>query len=153
MVTAILNALHVVAAIVWVGGMFFAHMALRPAVLPMAPKERLELWSRVFPRFFTWVWVAIVTLLVSGFGLIATVFGGMAGAPLPVHLMTGMGLIMMTLYVGLFTIPYRRFRAALAAGDLPAAAAQQGRIRQIVGINLTLGLLTAIVAAAGRHGL
>jgi len=39
-------ALHVLAAVVWVGGMFFAWMVLRPAaVSALQPPERLMLWS------------------------------------------------------------------------------------------------------------
>ncbi len=50
---ALLYALHVLAATVWVGGMFFAWMVLRPAAVAMlqAP-ERLRLWTDVFRRFF-----------------------------------------------------------------------------------------------------
>ena len=52
--------LHALAAVVWVGGMFFAHMALRPvAASLLEPPQRLALWVGVFSRFFPWVFVAI----------------------------------------------------------------------------------------------
>ena len=54
---------HTLAAVVWVGGMFFAHQALRPAAAALDPPLRLPLWSRVFDRFFAWVIAAIVLLL------------------------------------------------------------------------------------------
>ena len=38
---ALLVALHVLAAVVWVGGMFFAYMVLRPAAGPLETAERL----------------------------------------------------------------------------------------------------------------
>lgn len=146
---ALAIALHTLAAVVWVGGMFFAHMALRPAVGPMTPKDRLELWSRVFPRFFTWVWLALATLLASGYGMVI-VTTGFGAAPMHVHIMQGTGLVMMALFLVLFFGPYKGFRAAMAAGDLPAAAGHQGRIRRIVAINLALGLLTSALGAGGR---
>lgn len=146
---ALAIALHALAAVVWVGGMFFAHMALRPAVGPMTPKDRLELWSRVFPRFFTWVWLAIATLLASGYGMVI-VTTGFGAAPMHVHVMQGTGLVMMALFLVLFFGPYKGFRAAMAAGDLPTAAGHQGRIRRIVAINLALGLLTSALGAGGR---
>jgi len=59
-------ALHIVAAVIWVGGMFFAYMVLRPSAGPLEPALRLPLWHRVFGRFFPWVWASIVALLASG---------------------------------------------------------------------------------------
>lgn len=44
--------LHSLAAAVWVGGMFFAYMALRPAAGALEPPQRLTLWRGTFDRFF-----------------------------------------------------------------------------------------------------
>ena len=45
---AIAIALHLLAAVIWVGGMFFAYMALRPAAASLLePPLRLPLWSQV----------------------------------------------------------------------------------------------------------
>ncbi|KAF0117321.1 MAG: integral membrane protein [Rhodospirillaceae bacterium] len=150
MLPAVLLALHTLAAILWIGGMFFAHMVLRPAVIPLPPEERLALWGRVFRRFFFWVWLAIALLLVTGYALVFILFGSMAGAGLFIHLMNGIGLVMMGLYGVLFFGPYCGFRRALAAGDWSTAARQQGHIRRIVTINMLLGLLTVILATGGR---
>ena len=47
-VSAIANALHVLAVVVWVGGMFFAYVILRPAIGCIEPAgERLKLCARV----------------------------------------------------------------------------------------------------------
>ena len=78
---ALLVALHVLAAVVWLGGMFFAYMVLRPAAGPLEQRERFALWHRVFGRFFPWVWASIVLLLVTGYGMLFRGFGGFAGAP------------------------------------------------------------------------
>jgi len=90
---ALLVALHVLAAVVWVGGMFFAYMVLRPAAGPLEPADRLPLWHRVFGRFFPWVWASIVLLLISGYGMLFRGFGGFAGAPLHVNVMQGIGIV------------------------------------------------------------
>ena len=58
--------LHIFSAVVWVGGMFFALFVLRPATAGLEPGPRLDLWLRVFERFFAWVFAAIVLLLASG---------------------------------------------------------------------------------------
>jgi len=110
--TALLS-LHAVAAVVWVGGMFFALVALRPATAPIEPGPRLLLWSRGLDRFFAWVIAAIVVLLASGYGMIFGVYAGFRGVGLHVNLMQGFGIIMMLLFFHLYFAPWRRFRAAV----------------------------------------
>ncbi len=141
--------LHTVAAVVWVGGMFFAHMALRPALLESEPRVRLELWQRVLPRFFRWVWISIATLLVTGYGVIVWGYGGFWGLAPHIDIMQGTGLLMMILYAFLWFVPYRAFRRAMAHGDLKMAAAAHAGIRRIISINLPLGLVTTAVGATG----
>ena len=143
--------LHSLAAAVWVGGMFFALLVLRPATGPLEPGPRLELWSRVLDRFFRWVIAAIVLLLLSGYGMVFGVFSGFRGTGLHVHLMQGIGIIMMLLFFHLYFAPWRRFRAALVRQDYPAAAGQLNQIRIIVIVNLVLGLLTVAVGSSGRY--
>jgi uncharacterized membrane protein len=142
---------HVWAAVVWVGGMFFALLALRPATAPLEPGPRLDLWSRVLSRFFAWVFAAIVLLLASGYGLVFGVFGGFAGAGLHIHIMQGIGIVMMLLFLHLYFTPWRRFRAAVARRDFPEAARQLNQIRWIVTVNLVLGLATVAVGSSGRY--
>jgi len=146
---AIAYALHLLAAIVWVGGMFFAHMVLRLAAMELEPPQRLPFWLGVFHRFFLWVWLAILFLPPTGYALIGAL-GGMGAVGWPVQVMHLVGWVMIALFLYLFFLPYRRMEAAMAAGDLPAAAAQQAVIRRIVTTNLTLGLTISALVAAGR---
>ncbi len=148
---AIMTAIHALAAVVWVGGMFFAYMALRPSVGPLEPPVRVALWARVFGRFFPWVWLAVLVLLASGFWIIFGEWGGFANAGHHVHVMLLLGLIMMALFAHLYFAPFKRLRAAVAAGDTPGAAKQIAMIRMIVATNLVLGLLTVIIGASGRY--
>ena len=147
----ILIALHVLAAIVWVGGMFFAYLVLRPAAGELAAEARLRLWHRVFGRFFPLVWASIAVLLGTGYGVMALAFGGFAGAPLHVHIMQGIGIVMMLLFFHLYFAPWPRFRAAIAGSDFAAAASELNSIRMIVAINLVLGLATVVIGASGRY--
>jgi uncharacterized membrane protein len=144
-------AFHVVAAVIWVGGMFFALMVLRPSTGPLDPPTRLALWERVFARFFPWVWGAVAVLLVSGFAMIIWGFGGFAKIGTNVHVMMGLGILMMLIYAHLYFAPWRRFRRAVAAGEWPVAAKYIDQIRLLVTINLVLGLITVVVGAAGRY--
>lgn len=143
--------LHALSAVVWVGGMFFALVMLRPAAQQLQPAPRLELWSRVLGRFFAWVIAAIVLLLASGYGMVFGVYAGFHGIGLHVHIMQGLGIIMMLLFFHLYFAPWRRFRAALARQDHAAAGRQLGQIRMIVTINLLLGLVTVAVGSSGRY--
>jgi uncharacterized membrane protein len=141
---------HILAAVIWVGGMFFAHVMLRPAALALEPPVRLALWRRVLMRFFPWVWGAIATLLISGYGMVP-ILGGFAAIALYVNLMQGLGLIMMATFGHLYFAPWRRFRIAVDGGDWAAAAAQLAQIRAIVTFNLVLGLITMVIGATGRY--
>lgn len=142
---------HTLAAVVWVGGMFFAHQVLRPAALRLDPEPRLMLWERTLGRFFAWVFAAIVLLLASGYAMVFGVFGGFARIGLSIQLMQGLGIVMMLLFLHLYFAPWRRFRAALARRDWAEGGHQLAQIRRIVGINLVLGLLTVAIGSSGRY--
>ena len=143
--------LHIFSAVVWVGGMFFALFVLRPAAVGLEPGPRLDLWLRVFERFFAWVFAAIVLLLASGYAMIFGVYAGFSGIGLHVNIMQATGIVMMLLFFHLYFAPWRRFRAAVARRDQAAAATQLGQIRIIVVVNLLLGLLTVAVGSSGRY--
>ncbi|MGZ3640459.1 MAG: CopD family protein [Ktedonobacterales bacterium] len=147
---ALLIAIHVLAVVVWVGGMFFAYMVLRQSAGPLEPEARLALWHRVFRRFFPWVWSSIILLLASGYGMLFLYFGGFAGAPLYIHIMQGIGIIMMLLFLHLFFVPWRRFSDAVQRKHAPEAVKHLGQIRRMIAANLVLGLLTIIVGVSGR---
>ncbi len=147
-----LISLHLVTAIIWVGGMFFAHMILRPAAIEvLEPPQRLALWRGVFKRFFVWVWISIATLLVTGTWIIFEYYGGYSSLPIYLHLMNVIGLVMMLLFAFLFFGPYSRLRQAVETANWPQAAQYLNNIRLIVTINLVLGLLTSLIAVAGRY--
>jgi uncharacterized membrane protein len=145
-------ALHVLASVIWVGGMFFAYMFLRPvAATLLEPPLRLPLWVQTFGRFFPWVWASIIVLLGTGYWMVFAFFGGMKGIGLHVHIMQGLGILMMLLFFHVFFAPYRRMRQALDANDLPEAGRRLNQIRFVVGTNLILGLIVMAVAASGRY--
>jgi uncharacterized membrane protein len=149
---AVWIALHTLAVVVWVGGMFFAYMALRPvAAALLEPPLRLPLWARTFAKFFPWVWVSVALLLVTGYVMLFQRFGGFATSPLYVHLMQGIGLAMMAIFLHVFFAPYGRLKRAVAAQDWPAGGKALGQIRLLIGINLILGLATTAIAVGGRY--
>ncbi len=149
---AIAITLHLLAAVIWVGGMFFAYMALRPAAASLLePPQRMPLWVGTFARFFPWVWAAVILLPATGYWMILNVFGGFKATSLYIHLMQGLGWVMIAIFLHVYFAPYKRLRAAVAAQDFAAAGKALGQIRQLIGLNLLLGLSTVAITSAGRY--
>ncbi len=142
--------LHLLAVLIWVGGMFFAYVVLRPAAVDvLQPPERLRLWDNVFHRFFNWVWGAIGAILVSGLYMIY-LYGGMAHVPRYIHIMLLLGLVMMGIYVYVFFACYVQFKLHVAKERWKEAGTILGKIRKLIGVNVTLGLVTVCVAVIGK---
>lgn len=139
--------LHLVGVVVWVGGMAFAWLCLRPAAMSLEGPQRLRLWCAVFERFFPLVWVSIAFILFSGLGKLLGV--GFGNAPLAWHLMLVSGLLMIGIFLSIVFGPWPRLRTAVGKEDWAGGAAALGTIRQRVGVNLGLGLLTIAIATLG----
>jgi uncharacterized membrane protein len=59
--------IHLVAAIIWIGGMLFSFLVLKPMVGRAASSPRdWEMMARVDGRFRTVRWISLVTLLITG---------------------------------------------------------------------------------------
>jgi uncharacterized membrane protein len=141
--------IHLLAALIWVGGMFFAYVVLRPSAGEvLEPPQRLRLWDAVFRRFFNWVWGAVATLLVSGLYMIY-LYGGVAHVGSHIHAMLAMGLAMMVIYGYVFFSCYVPFSLHVAKQRWKEAGEMLGTIRKLIAINLTLGFLTACAAMIG----
>jgi uncharacterized membrane protein len=144
-------ALHLLAAVVWVGGMFFAYIALRPvAAAQFEPPIRLRLWSAVFKRFFPWVIASIIALLGSGFWMIS-LLGGMAAIGIHVHIMLLIGIIMMLVFFHVYFGPFKKLNNSIITEDWPTGGTALNQIRKLILLNLALGLLVIIIASAGRY--
>ena len=142
--------LHLLAVLVWVGGMFFAYVVLRPAAVDvLQPPERLRLWDDVFRRFFKWVWGAIGTILVTGLYMIYQ-YGGMAHVARYIHVMLLLGLVMMGIYIYVYFGCYVKFNLHVAKERWKEAGAILGKIRKLIGLNLALGLVIVCVAVLGK---
>ncbi|MBX9811846.1 MAG: CopD family protein [Burkholderiales bacterium] len=141
--------LHLLGVAVWVGGMFFAYMALRPAASKLLePPQRLPLWSAVLGRFFNWVWLSIALILGSGFHMIS-VIAELGKVPFYVHAMLYVGIVMTLIFGHVYAVPFAALKRAVAAQDWKAGGVALDRIRIAVAVNLGLGLLNIVIATAG----
>lgn len=143
--------LHLLSACLWVGGMFFAYVVLRPAASQLLdPPSRLKLWQASFKRFFVWVWAFVLLLPFTGYGLIFYKFGGMANVGISVHIMQLTGWLMVAIYLVVFFKPYKKLSQLISESNWSEASGQLNSIRKLIFTNLTLGLITIIIAASHR---
>lgn len=152
MLMALLKAAHVLAVVVWVGGMAFAHFCLRPSLGLLDPPARVKLMHAVMGRFFSAVLWAAGVILITGLWMVgraarqAVQSGGQFHWPLDWVVMTVVGLLMVALFGHIRFVLFKRLSAAVQAADVPAAAAAIAAIRPWVALNLGLGLaLIALV--------
>jgi uncharacterized membrane protein len=146
-VWGIVLAIHILCVVIWVGGMFFAVLVLRPSLSALEPAQRIAIHSQVFRRFFLIVWHVMLLALITGYAMLFGVYGGFAGANWSIQTMQGIGLAMAAVFLAVYFGPWPRFRAAVS----PARAAEAAdAIRKLILINLVLGLLTVCIATLGR---
>lgn len=144
----LLKLLHLVAAIVWLGGMTFMLLAMRPAVQAlMEGPARAQLMLRIWQRFFIAVWVSVALLLFSGSKMYAEVFraareaSGTGSVPLGWQVMALLGVAMMLVFGHIFFAGFRRFKRAVAAAQWPLAAQAAAQIHKLMVLNFVLGWL------------
>jgi uncharacterized membrane protein len=139
--------LHVISDVIWIGGMFLAYMAVRPAAVEVLdPPLRLKLWTGIFRRFFPWVWGAVTLILLTGFAMM----GQLGRVPAYVVVMAVLGIVMSAIFMHIYFAPFGRLKRAVAAEDWKAGGAALNQIRMLVGVNLVLGLVNVAVAILGR---
>ena len=149
MLHQVLLSLHLLGAIAWLGGMFFAYFCLRPAAAQtLGPPQRLPLWVATFGRFLPYTAVAVLVMLGTGLSMLLAV--GFAHAPTGWHVMFGLGVVMALVFAVVYLVLFPRLRAHCAASAWPAAAQTLNRIRQLVAFNLALGLLVVLAAVSAR---
>jgi uncharacterized membrane protein len=151
MIYATLKLAHLLAIIVWIGGMVFAHFFLRPAALSLEPPQRLRLMHDTLGRFFKAVLVAVVIVLASGLWMIGrvakeTVQAGLSfNMPLGWTIMAALGIVMIAIFGHIRFALFKRLGKAVASSDWAAGGAALASIRTWVSINLALGVVIVAV--------
>lgn len=141
--------LHLLGAVIWIGGMFFAYFALRPSAAQLLqPPQRLPLWSATLERFFRWVWVSIALVLGSGFYMFS-VIANAARVPLYVHAMLYIGVVMTLIFGYVFFSPFATLKRAVTDGLWQQAGGALDQIRVAVAVNLALGIANIVISTAG----
>ncbi len=147
---SLLKAVLLLCAVVWVGGMVFAYLVLRPSLQVLEAPQRLLVHEQAFRRFFLIVWHAMPLSLLTGFIMLFGYYGGMAGQPWNIHVMMLFGLVMAAVFVAIVFGPYRTFKQSKDRAEVVAAV---DSIRKMIAFNLVLGVITVLVAALSLSGL
>ena len=154
-VYSVLKTIHVLAIVLWVGGMLFAHFFLRPSLVLLEPPQRLRLMYEVLRRFFGAVSVAALLTLFTGLWMIGRVAkqavqsGGSFAMPLDWTVMAVLGVLMVAIFGHIRFVLFKRLAVAVKAADWPAGARAMEALRLWVVVNLGLGL--AVIAVTLLH--
>jgi len=140
-----LLALHLLSAVLWVGGMFYAVMVLRPALGLLDAAPRLQVHIQTLKRFFRFVWVAMPLMLVTGWAMVFLAWGGFGSLPWSINVMQTLGLLMALIFLYVYFAPWQRLRRAIRPGPELLE-----RIRQLMIVNLVAGALTIVVGSLGH---
>lgn len=146
------QGLHAVAATLWIGGIFFAFIALRPAAQEvLQPRERLHLWRVAYRKFFRLVWLLITILLATGYYQLFSQFGGFANSQPYLHLMHTIGLIMVVIFCYLYFSLYGRLCCLVDTEDISGASDTLKKMRPVMATNLFLGIVITAVGVCGPY--
>ena len=151
-----LKAVHLLAIVVWLGGMFFMLACLRPAAAAvLEPPVRVRLMHAVLRRFFDAVTVAALIALASGVAMLGLAWreaakSGLAfNMPLDWYTMIVLFFVMLAVFAHVRLALFPRVERALQAQAWPDAAAALGAIRWEVTINLVIGVFIVVLVRLG----
>ncbi|MGJ7557314.1 CopD family protein [Variovorax sp. RB3P1] len=144
--------IHLLCAAFWVGGMATMHFAVRPAaVATLEPPLRLRMMAATLRRFFVGVDASVTLLFVTGVAMILAT-GGFRSVHWRVQAMMSLAIVMAAIYVYIRASVFKALRRAVADSEWPKAASLLNTVRQLVGMNLVLGVVVFAVAIVGRAG-
>lgn len=143
--------IHVLATIIWLGGLFVLSLILWPGLGRMESVSRLPLWQKILSKFFVWAWVGLASIFVTGISMVFIEFGGFWGVPAIHRINTAIGIPAIGLFVYLYFGPWKQFKTALSSGNLPAAEERLRSTRNIMSAILSLGVIASVVSVAGRY--
>jgi uncharacterized membrane protein len=150
---ALARVLHVLAIVLWIGGVAMVTTVLLPALAGMeTDRERVEFFERVEGRF---AWQARGTTLIaglSGFYMVHALDAWERFAQLHYWWMHAMVIVWLIFTVMLFVLEplvLHRYFVARAERDSRGTFAMIQRLHWLL---LAISLLTVAVAVAGSHG-
>jgi len=123
--------LHLFFAIVWVGGMVYSLLFLRPSLREIAQEEqRGKFLKQVFSKFFLAVWLSIIVLFLTGMSLWHGYRKDFSDNPL-FHIKLFLFGLMVIIFTYIYFFLFRRNKLS--------------HIPNLIGINLLLSILILLI--------
>ncbi len=146
--------LHILAAVIWIGGMLFLSLVAVPVLRRIdAPLVRRDLFRAMAQRFRRLVWICVAILIPTGIVNVLYYGNTAAGSPYMKALHIKLGLVAFLILMGLlhdFVIGPRASRA-MSRDGLPPTGADHLMVALAPWIgrfNLLLGIVILMLAAA-----
>jgi len=145
MLNALAIIFHLIAINIWVGGMFFIIIVLGKVVSTLEVPAQQIFWQDILKRFFFWVWLAVIGLLVTGIGMIFYRFGGLVSSPWYILTMASLGISMIVIFMVIYFVFYKNFEREFNAGNIEGSRYQLRIIRGLGIVNMVLGFCVVVV--------
>ena len=146
--------LHILAAVIWIGGMLFLSLVAVPVLRQVdSPLLRADLFRKMAWRFRRLVWICLAVLILTGTVNVAFYGDTTQGSPYLKVLGIKLGLVAVLVAMGVahdFIIGPRAARAQSRDGLLPTGTdLLMVQLAPWVGrLNLLLGVIILVLAAA-----
>lgn len=153
---------HMMATVIWIGGMFFNLAVLRPAMSILDAPQRLKLTQELLGRFLVAAWVCVAILAVTGIEISGIESSGYEGALLAKHatvafMITILTIISVFLFPRLKKLTWTETQAALRSSCQSSVNTEKQAlvvmrtVLWLVRANLTLGILVLVFTAILEH--
>ena len=146
-----LVTLHLLAVVVWLGGMLFLGLVIIPALRGRPPAERAALLQVVGRRFLKIAWAALAILLVTG-----PVLWALRGFVLTPALSVKLALVAVILLLSLlhdFLLGPRLVAALRKGGEGKETLRLRHRVALLARVNVLLAIAAFILGMAASRGL
>lgn len=147
------SSVHALAAVFWVGSMFFSLYILKAGLGMVDGALRLQMLDRILRLLFAWVWAFVVLIFLSGWIILHIKYRPALDTSVwswPVWLMMIFGHIMILNFFYIFFVLYKKFRSNLEIGDFGGAAQSFVGLRLFILINFYIGTLLVAAAVYGK---
>lgn len=147
-INIVMDWLHLLATTVWIGGMSFNILVLRPSLTIVDPPQRVKLVGQVLNRFLYLAWISILILIVTGI-FTATPTNLNYGILLSIKHIIVTAMVIIVAIISFILFPkLRKFISQTGSMKLSSEITELlGRIVLLVKFNLILGIIVLLITA------
>lgn len=150
MSSTIIHFLHLLATVVWIGGMIFMEAVFFPSLGAIDPQQAGKALSVAAKRFTMIAWSCILILIITG--LLKTPSGWLfdTSSAIGIRLFAKHLLVIVSVIIGLvitFVVAPKLISGSPKAGEPPSSEflKNQKRVKVLSGTNLVIGVIIILV--------